>query len=249
MTIRTITVIGEGELKAKLQGLFSKADFKVIMSDLSQDYAKQASEADLVLETVSEDIALKKEVFKKCDVKCHERAILATSTAAPWITQLSKATGRPEKVVGLNFTKNPLDDKYLVQIVRGLQTSSDTVQASKEFLKQAGITAVELEETPGFILDRVIASVVNEAALMYAAKLATLEDIDKMTKVCVNWPMGPFEFADTLGVDRIVEILESLAQQLGPRYLPCFLLRKMVNAGWLGKKTGRGFYVYSQETT
>ena len=248
MTIRTIAIIGGGELKAKLQELLSKADFKVIMSDLSQDYAKQASDSDLVLETVSEDIALKKEVFKKCDVKCHEQAILATTTAAPWITQLAKATGRPEKVVGLNFTKNPLDDKYLVQIVRGLQTSNDTVQDSREFLEQVGITAVRLEETPGFILDRVIASVVNEAALMYAAKLATLEDIDKMTKVCVNWPMGPFEFADTLGVDRIVEILESLSQQLGPRYLPCFMLRKMVNAGWLGKKTGRGFYVYSQET-
>jgi 3-hydroxybutyryl-CoA dehydrogenase len=91
----------------------------------------------------------------------------------------------------------------------------------------------------------VIASIVNEAAVMYSSKLATKEDIDSMMKVCVNWPMGPFEFADTIGVDKVVEILESMSQQLGPRYQPCFLLRKMVDAGWLGKKTGRGFYVYS----
>jgi len=245
MRIRTIIIIGETEFKTKLQELFSKAGFKVIMSDLNQDYDKQASEADLVLETVSEDIVLKEEVFKRCDAKCPEQAILATTTAKPWVTQIAEVTRRPEKVVGLNFTKNPFDEKYLVQIIRGLQTSDDTVQVSKELLEQVGVTAVKIGETPGYILDRVIASVVNEAALMYTTKLATVEDIDKMMKICTNWPMGPFEFADTIGVDKVVEILESLSQQLGPRYLPCFLLRKMVNAGWLGKKTKRGFYIYS----
>ena len=245
MKIRTISIIGEGEFKAKLQELVSKAGFKVTTSDLKQDFAKQAAEADLVIEVATEDIVLKRKVFKNCDAKCRKETILATTTANPWVTQLAKATKRPEKVIGLNFTKNLFEEKYLVQIVRGLQTSDDTVQAVKEFLGEVGVTAVKLEENPGFILDRVIASIVNEAAVMYSSKLATKEDIDRMMKVCVNWPMGPFEFADTIGVDKVVEILESMSQQLGPRYQPCFLLRKMVDAGWLGKKTGRGFYVYS----
>jgi 3-hydroxybutyryl-CoA dehydrogenase len=245
MQISTVSIIGEGELVAKLQALLSKAGFKVITSDLKGDYAKQAADVDLVLEVAPEDIAVKKKVFKNCDAKCRKDTILATITANPWVTQLARATKRPEKVVGLNFTKNPFEEKYLVQIVRGLQTSDDAVKDVKEFLEKAGITVVKLEENPGFILDRVIASIVNEAAVMYSSKLATKEDIDKMMKVCVNWPMGPFEFADSMGVDRVVEILDSMSQQLGPKYQPCFLLRKMVDAGWLGKKAGRGFYVYS----
>ena len=244
MKIQAINIIGEGELAAKLKELVAKVDFKVIISDLSQDYAKQAADADLVLEVAPEDMAAKKKVFKSCDAKCGKEAILATATANPWVTQLAKATKRPEKVIGLNFTKNPFEEKYLVQIVRGLQTSDETIQAVKEFLGKVGVTAVKLEENPGFILDRVIDSIINEAAVMYSSKLATKEDIDSMMKVCVNWPMGPFEFGDTIGVDKVVEVLESMTQQLGLRYQPCFLLRKMVDAGWLGKKTGRGFYVY-----
>jgi len=245
MTIRAVSIIGDGELAAKLKELLPKADFKVIISDLNGDYTKQAVDVDLILEIAPEDITVKKKVFKNCDTKCRKEAILATTTANPWVTQLAKATKRPDKVVGLNFTKNPFEEKYLVQIVRGLQTSDDTVRDVREFLEKVGVTAVKLEETPGFMLDRVIASIVNEAAVMYSSKLATKEDIDKMMKVCVNWPMGPFEFADTMGVDRVVEILDSMTQQLGSRYQPCFLLRKMVDAGWLGKKTGRGFYAYS----
>ncbi len=202
-------------------------------------------EADLVLEVAPEDIAAKKKIFKSCDAKCRKETILATTTANPWVTQLARATKRPDKVIGLNFTENPLEEKYLVQVVKGLQTSDETVQAVMELLANVGITAVKLEETPGFILDRVIASVVNEAAVMYSSKLATKEDIDNMMKVCVNWPMGPFEFADSMGVDKIVEILDEMSQQLGSKYQPCFLLRRMVDADWLGKKTGRGFHVYS----
>ncbi|MBN2463806.1 MAG: 3-hydroxybutyryl-CoA dehydrogenase [Dehalococcoidia bacterium] len=245
MDIRTVSIIGDGELVLKLQELLAKADVRVGTFDLSADYAGQVMDVDIVLEVAPEDIAVKKKVFKNCDAKCRKDAILATTTANPWVTQLARVTKRPEKVVGLNLTKNPFEEKYLAQTVRGLQTSDDTIQVVKEFLEKAGITVVKLEETPGFILDRVIASIVNEAAVMYSSKLATKEDIDKMMKVCVNWPMGPFEFADNIGVDRVVEILDFMSQELGPKYQPCFLLRKMVDAGWLGKRTGRGFYVYS----
>ena len=245
MNIRTVSIIGDGELVLKLQELLAKAGVRVVTFDLSADYAGQVVDVDIVFEVASEDIAVKKKVFKNCDAKCRKDAILATTTANPWVTQLAGATKRPDKVVGLDFIKNFFEDKYLVQIARGLQTSDDTIQVVKEFLEKAGITVVKLEETPGFILDRVIASIVNEAAVMYSSKLATKEDIDKMMKVCVNWPMGPFEFADSMGVDKVVEILDSMSHQLGPKYKPCFLLRKMVDAGWLGKKAGRGFYVYS----
>jgi 3-hydroxybutyryl-CoA dehydrogenase len=245
MKISTVSIIGEGELADKLIGPLSKANLKVFAANLKADYTKQAAESDLVLEVAPEDLAAKKKIFKSCDAKCRKETMLATATSYPWVTQLAGATKRPDRVVGLNFTKNPFEEKYLVQVVKGLQTSDETVQAVKEFITNIGITAVELEETPGFILDRVIASIVNEATVMYSSKLATKEDIDKMMKVCVNWPMGPFEFADTVGVDRVVEILDSMSQQLGPKYQPCFLLRRMVDAGWLGKKTGRGFHVYS----
>jgi 3-hydroxybutyryl-CoA dehydrogenase len=245
MKIITVSIIGEGVLADKLKELLGEANLKIVAADLKQEYAKQVVESDLVIEIAPEDLVAKKKIFKSCDAKCRKETILATTTSNPWITPLAGSTKRPDKVVGLNFTKNPFEDKYLVQVVKGLQTSDDTIQAVKEFITNIDMTAVKLEETPGLILDRVIAAIVNEAAVMYSSKLASKEDIDKMMKVCVNWPMGPFEFADSMGVDRVVEILDEMTQQLGPKYQPCFLLRKMVNAGWLGKKTGRGFYVYS----
>ena len=245
MKINTVSIIGEGELADKLKELLSKADLKVFAANLKDDYGKQVGESDLVLEVDPEDLTAKQKIFKSFDSKCRKETVLATTSSNPWVTQIAGATKRPDKVVGLNFTKNPFEEKYLVQVVKGLQTSDETVRAVMELLETVGITAVKLEETPGFILDRVIASIVNEAAIMYSSKLATKEDIDNMMKVCVNWPMGPFEFADNMGVDRVVEILDSMSQQLGPKYQPCFLLRRMVDAGWLGKKTGRGFYVYS----
>jgi 3-hydroxybutyryl-CoA dehydrogenase len=244
MKITTVSIIGEGELADKLKELLGKAKIKVVAANLKEDYVKQVGESDLVIELAPEDLVAKKKIFKNCDAKCPKGTILATTSSNPWVTRLASVTKRPDKVVDINFTKNPFEEKYLVQIVKGLQTSDETIQAVKQFLGEAGITAVKLEETPGLILDRVIASVVNEAAVMYSSKLATKEDIDKMMKVCVNWPMGPFEFADNMGVDRVVEILDEMTGKLGPKFQPCFLLRRMVDAGWLGKKMGRGFYVY-----
>jgi 3-hydroxybutyryl-CoA dehydrogenase len=245
MKITTVSIISAGALADKLKEFLSKTNLNVVHTDPKEDYAGQVGESDLVIELAPEDLAAKKKIFKRCDAECRKETILATTTSNPWVTPLAGSTKRPDKVVGLNFTKSPFEDKYLVQVVRGLQTSDDTVQAVKEFIANIGMTAVKLEETPGFILDRVIAAIVNEAAVMYSSKLASKEDIDKMMRVCVNWPMGPFEFADSMGVDRVVDILDEMTQQLGPKYQPCFLLRKMVDAGWLGKKTGRGFHVYS----
>ena len=245
MKITKVGIIGDGELADKLKELIIKAGLQVSSANLKEDYAKQVGTSELVLELAPEDLAVKKKIFKGCDTKCPKETMLATTSSNPWVTQLAAVTKRPDRVVGVNFTKNPFEDKYLVQIVKGLQTSDETMLAVKELVTSIGMTAVKLEETPGFILDRVIASIVNEAAVMYSSKLASKEDIDKMMKVCVNWPMGPFEFADYMGIDRVVEILDEMTVELGPKFQPGFLLRRMVDAGWLGKKTGRGFHVYS----
>ena len=245
MKIDAVGIIGDGELADKLKEILAKANLKVVSAGLKDVISKEMAGCDLVLELAPEDFPAKKKVLKACDTKCKKETILAVTSSHPWVTHLASETKRPSKVVGLNFTKNPFEDKYLVQVAKGLQTSNETVQVARDFLTAARITAVKLEETPGFILDRVIAASVNEAAVMYSSKLASKEDIDKMMRVCVNWPMGPFEFADYMGIDRVVEILDEMNEQLGPKFQPNFLLRRMVDAGWLGKKRGRGFYVYS----
>lgn len=245
MSIENITIIGRTTLSDELAQILAKSGFKIFITDLSEDYVAKADTSELIIEFLPDDPELKSKVLRDCDTKCQKKTILATATANPWITRLARQTTRPDRFVGINFVKHPIQSKLLAQIVKGLQTSTQTVEACAESLRKAGITPVKLEESPGFIIDRVMASIVNEAALMYSTRLATIEDIDKMVKLCANWPLGPFEFADIVGIDRVVEILETLYRQLGPKYQPCFLLRKMVDAGWLGKKTGRGFYIYT----
>lgn len=245
MSIGNITIIGRTALGDELAQILAKSGFKVFVTDLDEDYLGKISTSELVLEFLPDDLELKSKVLRDCDTKCQEKTILATTTANPWITRLARQTARPDRFVGINLAKNPVQDKLLAQIVKGLQTSAGTVEACSELLRKTGVTPVKLEESPGFIIDRVMASIVNEAALMYSAKLATIEDIDRMVKLCANWPLGPFEFADIVGIDNLVKVLETLHQQLGHKYQPCSLLRKMVDAGWLGKKTGRGFYTYT----
>lgn len=247
MDVKAITIIGHNGLSQAVQSALNAGGFKVITSDPEQDYTTEVAESEVVLEFLPENFELKSEVLRNCAAKCSEETILASTTANPWVTRLAAKIGNPGRFVGLNFVKNPVQEKLLAQIVKGLQTSPRTVENCTQWLKKTDITPIRLEESPGFIIDRVMAAIVNEAALMYATKLATIEDIDKMVKVCANWPLGPFEFADAVGIDNVVKVLESLYEQLGSKYQPCFLLRKMVDANWLGKKTGRGFYTYSEQ--
>ena len=190
------------------------------------------------------DIEAKKKAFHMAEKQAQEKTIFAT-TATFGVTEIAAATKRAQRFVGLNFTFNPIEEKCLVQIVKQLETSEETLQACKDLVQKTGAVAVEVEDSPGLILDRVMASIINEAATMYASKIATIEDMDKVTKLCLNWPMGPFEFADTIGIDSVVATLETLSQQKGPQYLPCRVLRQMVALRKLGKKTGRGFYQYT----
>jgi 3-hydroxybutyryl-CoA dehydrogenase len=241
--INKVVIFG-GEEAAEIRDLFSQAGFGVVLMDLKADYAKELRDAGLVLEALPGDVKSKRQALHDIDENSPPGIILATA-ASSGITEIAAATKRPQEFIGLKFTVNPFEKKCLVQITKGLETSEATVQTCKSLAERIAATYVELEDSAGLILDRVIATVVNEAATMYMSKLASVEDMDKITKLCLNWPMGPFEFADHIGIDNVVATLEILSQELGQQYLPCRLLKHMVAAGKLGKKAGKGFYTYS----
>ena len=241
--ISKIVILSDKEETGNIQNLFSRAGLKVIVLDAKGNYTKELADADLVLEDLSKDMKGKKKVLRECDKVAPPKTVLAT-TASSGITELASATRRAQRFAGLNFIFNPSEEKCLAQITKGWQSSEETIQLCKALAEKVGAVAVELEESPGLILDRVLATVINEAAIMKTSKVASVEDIDKITKLCLNWPMGPFEFADTIGIDKVVATLEILSQELGQQYLPCRLLRQMVAAGQLGKETGKGFYSY-----
>lgn len=240
--INKVGIIGAGEIATKIEKLLSKAGVKVISAKEGQ--TEKLSDADLIVEALLGDVEPRKEALSKCDKETPPNTILAT-TASWGITEIAAATKRVDRVIGLNFTFNPVEDKCLVQITKTLETSKETVQACKSLGEKTGAKVVEIEDSPGLILDRVMASIINEAATMYASKLATIEDIDKAVKLCLNWAMGPFEFADAIGIDNVVATLEVLSQRKGPQYLPSRVLTQMVALGRLGKKTGKGFHTYS----
>ncbi len=148
--------------------------------------------------------------------------------------------------MGLHFVFNSVEDKCLVEIVRSVDTSPEAVDSSRKAVEKAGAVAVIVEDVPGLIVDRVMASTINEAAYMLQTGIASMADINRVTRLCLNWPMGPFEFADHIGIDNIVATLEAATKD-GPQYLPCRLLREMSASGRLGKKTGKGFLDYSEK--
>lgn len=207
-------------------------------------YAK-AADADVVVEAVFEDMDIKKEVLGALDEAAPERAIFASNTTSLSITEMAAATSRPEKVVGVHFFNPPLVMK-LVEIMPGLGTSQETVEAARALAERLGKTPVMANfDSPAGIGSRVLAGMLNEAVEVYAGGLASAEDIDKAMKMGAGLPMGPLELIDLIGVDIHLAKTETLYRELGDtRYRPNFLLRKMVKAGHLGRKSGRGFFTY-----
>ena len=202
------------------------------------------AESSLVVEAASEDPALKFRIFTDLDRLSRPEAILASNTSSISITEIARRTARPDKVVGMHFM-NPVPVMKLVEIIRGLATSDETTKRVSDLSKALGKTPVEVNDYPGFVSNRVLMPMINEAVYCVMEGVGEPEAIDQVMTLGMNHPMGPLALADLIGLDTCVAILEVLHSGLGdPKYRPCPLLRKYVAAGWLGRKSGRGFYTY-----
>jgi 3-hydroxybutyryl-CoA dehydrogenase len=199
----------------------------------------------VVIEAVTEQRDLKFKIFADIDKSAEKGAILATNTSSISITEIAARTSRPEAVIGMHFM-NPVPVMQLVEVIRGHATSDETTRRTLELTKAIGKTAVEASDYPGFIANRVLMPMINEAVYCLMEGVGTAEAVDTVMKLGMNHPMGPLALADFIGLDTCVAILEVMHDGLGdPKYRPCPLLKKYVAAGWLGKKSGRGFYMYS----
>ncbi len=209
------------------------------------DLSAGAADVDLVVEAVPERIELKHAVFRALDAAAPAGAILATNTSSISITEIAAATGRPDRVIGMHFM-NPVPVMQLVEVIRGLATSDETTAAVFALAEALGKTPVEVNDFPGFVSNRVLMPMINEAITALMEGVAAPEAIDTVMKLGMNHPMGPLALADLIGLDTCLNILEVLHRELGDdRYRPSPLLRKYVAAGWLGRKSGRGFYPYA----
>ncbi|UAL52171.1 3-hydroxybutyryl-CoA dehydrogenase [Bacillus sp. OVS6] len=205
---------------------------------------QDAAQTDLVIEAAVENMKIKSDIFAKLDEVTPEQTILATNTSSLPITEIAAATKRPEKVIGMHFM-NPVPVMKLVEIIRGLATSEEVYQAIEDMTKTLKKVPVEVNDFPGFVSNRILMPMINEAIYTLYEGVAEKEAIDEVMKLGMNHPMGPLTLADFIGLDTCLYIMETLHEGFGDdKYRPCPLLRKYVKAGWLGRKTGRGFYSY-----
>ena len=227
------------------KGKLAEAEIEPALARITPTIDREAlAAADFVVEAASERFELKAEIFRALDRILAESAILATNTSSISITKLAAQTGRPAQVIGMHFF-NPVPVMALVEIVRGLATSDATFAAVHALAVKLGKTPVDVNDAPGFVSNRVLMPLVNEAAFAVMEGVATPEAVDQVFKLGMAHPMGPLTLADFIGLDVCVDILRVLQEGYGdPKYRPCPLLVRMVDAGWLGRKSGRGFYTY-----
>jgi 3-hydroxybutyryl-CoA dehydrogenase len=241
---------GKAKIAAQLKKLVEKAKLteadaqKTLGAIETVDGPNALSRADLVVEAVTENPELKFKIFRQLDELSAPHALLATNTSSISVTTIAAQTRRPDKVVGMHFM-NPVPVMKLVEGIRGLQTSDETFRSVRAVAEKMGKTFVESRDFPGFIVNRILMPMINEAVTTLHEGIASVEDIDNAMKLGTNQPMGPLTLADFIGLDTCLAIMEVLHAGLGDsKYRPSPLLRQYVSAGWLGKKTGRGFYKY-----
>jgi len=236
------------ERDMRFQSLFKKGDGErpadvLARIEFTTDYTPLA-DADFVVENVTERWELKRGVYAELDEACPERCVFAANTSAISITRIGSATRRPDRVVGMHFM-NPVPLKPTVEVIRGFHTSEETIQTSHRFLKGMGKEGIVVNDSPGFVSNRVLMLTVNEAVFLVQEQVASAEDVDRIFKTCFGHKMGPLETADLIGLDTILLSLDVLYESFNDsKYRPCTLLKKMVDAGLHGRKSGRGFYNY-----
>ena len=283
MDVKTVMVIGAGQMGSGIAQVCAQSGYQVMVHDIKEEFLDKCFEginkqltrqvekqkitkeemnqtlsrlrkstdiqearlADLVIEAAVENMEMKKSIFTDLDQYAPEHTILASNTSSLSITEIAAATDRPEKVIGMHFM-NPVPVMKLVEIIRGLQTAEEVYLSIESMTKKLQKVPIEVNDFPGFISNRVLMPMINEAIYALYEGVASKEAIDEVLKLGMNHPMGPLALADFIGLDTCLYIMETLHDGFGDdKYRPCPLLRKYVKAGWLGKKTGKGFYEYS----
>jgi len=280
--MKTIMVIGAGQMGGGIAQVAAQAGYAVILNDIKEEFVmrgfgiiqknlnrsvekgkltvedkesilaritkstslQDAVAADLVIEAAVENMAIKAQIFSQLDVICPKHTILATNTSSLPITEIGAFTKRPDRVIGMHFM-NPVPVMQLVEVIRGLVTSDEVYKTIEALSIDLGKTPVEVNDAPGFVANRILIPMLNEAVRTLYRGIASVEAIDNVMKLGMNHPMGPLALADLIGLDTVLAIMETLHDNLGESYRPCPLLRKYVKAGWLGRKSGRGFYIYA----
>jgi 3-hydroxybutyryl-CoA dehydrogenase len=242
---RAMTTIDKNLQRGVDKGKMTADEKQAVVKRIKPSTDMQAvGEADLVIEAIVENLAAKTQLFEKLDKSTKADCILASNTSSISITKMAAATKRPDKVIGMHFM-NPVPVMTLVEVIRGIATSDETYRRVEELSKKMGKTPIEVNDYPGFISNRVLMPMINEAIFALYEGVATPDAIDGVMKLGMNHPMGPLTLADFIGLDVCLAILRVLEDGFGdPKYRPCPLLVKMVDAGWLGRKSGRGFYNY-----